>query len=337
MKQLRRLVPLALLALALATPARAADDHHDRNPDDPFRLQPLRGGVYALYGRGGNIGFFVGPKSVLMIDDQFGNLAEGIKARITGVTDKPIKFLVNTHHHGDHVGGNAFFSQFAEVIGQDNVRVRMLEGPREVLRNYPADLDTLKTQLAAERDTTKIKSLKKNIAAYEDAIATAKTVKIEDIAPFLTFTQEMRVYLGDETIRLIHVGPAHTDGDCAVYFVKANVVHMGDCYFHKVIPYIDQKHGGSVPGYLAFIDAMVGQVPADATFIPGHGEVSGLDGLQEFRQYIQDLRDLVAAEKKKGGKLEDAKTTLRLEKYKDWSGYADRFKDNVEAAWNSLP
>jgi len=109
-----------------------AQEHHDRAANDPFTLKPLAGNVYALYGRGGNVGFYVGPDAVVVVDSQFKDLAPGIVEKIKSVTDKPIKYLVNTHHHGDHVGGNEVFRHFAVIIGHDNVRTRMLASPAEI-------------------------------------------------------------------------------------------------------------------------------------------------------------------------------------------------------------
>src|ERR1700730_17534580 len=111
------------------TPTPASAEHHDRKPEDIFRVKPLSGGVYALYGRGGNIGFFVGPDAILVIDSQFKDIAPGIVAQIKKGSEKPIKFLINTHHHGDHTGGNEVFRQFAMILAHDNVRARMLASP----------------------------------------------------------------------------------------------------------------------------------------------------------------------------------------------------------------
>ena len=132
---------LAFLLLAGTALARTHEpvptptpDHHERKPDEVFRLRPLRGDVYALYGRGGNVGFFVGPDAVVVVDSEFKDIAPGIVAQIRTVSDRPIKYLVNTHHHGDHVGGNEVFKPFAVIIAQDNVRKRMLESPQVILR-----------------------------------------------------------------------------------------------------------------------------------------------------------------------------------------------------------
>ena len=115
--------------------------HHEQTPQDIFKLQEMGGSVYALYGRGGNIGFFVGPESVFVVDSQFLDLAPGIVDQIKKVTDKPIKYLLNTHHHGDHTGGNEYFLKFAVILAHDNVRKRMLASPQDILETFPAELE----------------------------------------------------------------------------------------------------------------------------------------------------------------------------------------------------
>lgn len=306
------------------TPTPPGADHHDQAPKDPFRLQPLRGNVYALYGRGGNIGFFVGPDAVLVVDSQFKDLAPGIVAQIRKVTDKPIKFLLNTHHHGDHVGGNEVFKQFAMIIAHDNVRTRMLASPADIQRDYPARLEEAKK--AGNADMVKF---------LTDQIAWAKTMKVEDIpAPILTYDSQLTIHIGDETIRVWHLPPAHTDGDSVVYFEKANVLHMGDDFFNQVIPFIDVESGGSVAGYVAAIDRVVGKVPANVQVIPGHGEVSDVAGLKILRQYVVDLLDAARKARSAGKSKEDFVRDVNLPAYSAWNGYKVRFKANAGSAWD---
>jgi cyclase len=318
--------PALLFALLCLTPlaARSADDHHDRSPSDVFKLAPLSGGVYALYGRGGNVGFFVGPDAVLVIDSQFVDIAPGILEQIRKVTDRPVKYLVNTHHHPDHVGGNPVFRPFSLILAHDNVRKRMLASPAEILRDYPAELE-------------KARKEKKDDAAkyYAEQIEWARKVKVEEIAaPFLTFDSEFRLYLGDETIQVWHTPPAHTDGDSVVYFEKAHVVHGGDLIWNQVIPFIDVKGGGSPGGYAVALDKVIPRLPADVKVIPGHGQVTDLEGLKAFRRYIGDLLDLAARAKSAGTSREEFLKKAELPAYKDYNGYPDRFKDNCGAAYD---
>jgi cyclase len=322
----------ALLFVAVASGAAAlpapvptpTPDHHARSPDDIFRLQPLSGGVYALYGRGGNVGFFVGPDAVVVVDSEFKDVAPGIVAQIRSVTDKPIKYLVNTHHHGDHTGGNEVFKTFAVIIAQDNVRQRMLAAPAAILRDYPARIEEAKKAGNAE-----------DVKFLEDALAAAKTVRIEEIsAPVVTFDSELRIHVGGETIEVWHTPPAHTDGDSVVYFSKANVLHMGDLLFHDIVPFIDVNSGGSVRGYLAAIDKVIARVPPDVTIIPGHGQVTDLAGLKAERQFIADVLAAAQAAKSAGKSKEEFLETVDLPAYKAYSGYKDRFKSSCAAAYD---
>jgi len=317
---------LAGLAAAAQTPApKATPDHHERPPETVFRLQPLGGNVYALYGRGGNIGFFVGPEAVTLVDSQFMDLAPGIEAEIRKVTNKPIKFLVNTHHHGDHVGGNDFFRPFALIVAHDNVRTRMLASPETIQRDYPALIE--KAKKAGNEQGAK---------ALAEQLEWAKRVRVEEIAaPVLTFDSELRIHPGGgETIQVWHLPPAHTDGDSVVFFEKAKVLHMGDDFFNKSIPFVDVSAGGSVHGYEKALDAVIGRVPPEVRVIPGHGEVTDLAGLKEFRKYIADVLD-AARRAKAAGKSKDAfLQEIDLPAYKDYRGYEDRLKDNAAAAYD---
>ena len=339
MRTPRSIAALALCAAALlswplaarqatpapkAAPSPAAAEHHDRQPQDIFRVKPLTGNVYALYGRGGNIGFFVGPEAVLVIDSQFKDIAPGIVGEIRKVSDKPIKFLLNTHHHGDHVGGNEVFKPFAMIVAHDNVRKRMLASPADILRDYPPRLEEAKKA----NNEAAVKML-------SEQIQWAKTVKVEEIAaPVMTFDSELRIHMGDETIHVWHLPPAHTDGDSVVYFEKAKVLHMGDDLFNSVIPFIDVKSGGSVKGYLAALDKAIARVPAGVTVIPGHGEVTDAAGIRAFRQYIADLLDAAQKAKAAGKSKEDFVRDVDLPAYKDFNGYKDRFKTNAGSAYD---
>ena len=315
------------LALSLAAAASPAQQHHERAPSDPFTLKPLSGNVHALYGRGGNVGFYVGPDAVVVVDSQFKDLAPGIVAKIKSVTDKPIKYLVNTHHHGDHVGGNEVFRQFAVIIAHDNVRTRMLASPAEILRDFPARIEAARK---AGNDA--------QVKQLSEQIDWARNVKVEEIpAPVLTFDSEMRIHVGDEKIQVWHTPPSHTDGDSVIYFEKANVLHMGDNFFNKVIPFIDVAHGGSVKGYLTMLDKVIGKMPASVTIIPGHGEVTDLAGLKAFRQYIADLLDAARKAKAAGTSKDDFVKQVDLPAYKAFSGYPDRFRANAAAAFDEAP
>jgi glyoxylase-like metal-dependent hydrolase (beta-lactamase superfamily II) len=315
---------LVLVFIPFVVFAQTQSQHHEQTPQDVFKLNELGGSVYALYGRGGNIGFFVGPDSVFVVDSKFLDLAPGIVEQIKKVTDKPIKYLLNTHHHGDHVGGNQYFLQFALILAHDNVRKRMLASPQDILQRFPTELE--KARKAGNVDRAKY---------LEERIAWAKKVKVEEIPlPFLTFNSEFRIYLGGETIQVWHVPPAHTDGDSVVYFEKANVLHTGDVFFNKMIPFIDVKGGGSANGYLTSLDKIIDRVRPNVKIIPGHGDVTDLAALKLFRQYIQEVIDAANKAKAAGKSKEDFLKDVDLLQYKDWNGYPEIFKDNAMAAYD---
>ncbi len=182
---MKRIQFLVVAALGLcARPGLAHDpvqvagqDHHDRPEDAIFKTSPLRGGVYALYGRGGNIGFVVGPEYAIVVDSQFADIAPGILRQVAKVSDKPVKFLVNTHHHGDHTGGNAAFKPVSVIVAHENVRKRMLASPEELKRDLPGRIEAARAAGQSDR-----------VKQMEDALAAARAVKTEEIAaPIVTF------------------------------------------------------------------------------------------------------------------------------------------------------
>jgi cyclase len=321
---------LAAVVLAAQTPPvptqAPSPVHHERPEDSIFRTVPLKGGVYALFGRGGNVAFSVGPEYVIVVDSQYADVAPGILRQISKVTDKPVRFLVNTHHHGDHTGGNATFKPVAVIVAHENVRRRMLASPDELIANLPARIDAARTQGDAAR-----------VKMFEDQLAAARAVKVEGVpAPVLTYETGIKLHIGGETLRVVHTAPAHTDGDSFVYFEKSNTLHMGDLFFNKVVPFIDTASGGSASGYLSAIDQAIAAVPADATVVPGHGEITDIAGLKAFRQYIADVIASAQAAKSSGKTKDQYLAEVDLPAYKDFNGYAQRFKSNASAAWDGL-
>lgn len=243
-------------------------------------VDTLAQNVYMLTGQGGNIGIYVGETHVFMIDDQFERLSEKLKVAISGLTDKPIAFLFNTHMHGDHSGGNARFnSETVTLVAQDNVRER----------------------------------IQSNLLPKVEA----KKMSAEDYAkmlPEVTFSQDITFYDGEETIMAFHVHNAHTDGDAMVYFMESNVLHMGDTYFSGRYPYIDLKSGGSIDGFIAAHKKAL-MVINDATkIIPGHGRPSNKNELQENVLMLEDIRSKIQTQIDAGATLEEVKTNTSLTK-----------------------
>jgi cyclase len=247
-----------------------------------IKVHPVAGSVYMLEGEGGNIGVSVGDDGIVIVDDQFAPLAPKIKAALKGIADKPVRFVINTHWHGDHVGGNAQFSKDSTIIAQENVRKRMQEGSTVPDRAKPP--------------------------APKEAL------------PIITFNDRATVHLNGEDIRAIHFASGHTDGDSIIYFTKSNVIHMGDDFVTYGFPFVDMSAGGSVTGLMNAVEKVMSTAPADAKIIPGHGPVSTVADMKPFLQMIRETRAKVEAGLKQGKTVDQLKQEKVLAGYEKWSG-----------------
>ena len=257
---------LTLLCL-FTTSALLAQDNFDTVK---VRSQKLTDNLYMLMGAGGNLGVLVGPDGTLLVDDQFAPLANRINGAIKTIDPAEIRFVVNTHIHGDHSGGNENFKRMGStVIAQDNVRKRM--------------------------STSTVNSKTKEVTPPRD----------KDAWPVVTFPNDMNVYLNGEHIELVYFGPAHTDGDVAVWFKNANVMHLGDMFVTYGYPYIDYEGGGSINGFISNLDKILGLMNDQTRVIPGHGPLCKKPDVQKFRDTLADIRDQALAALKKGKKLEE--------------------------------
>lgn len=246
----------------------------------------VAGSVYMLTGAGGNIGVSVGDDGIVIIDDQFAPLAPKIVDALDAITTKPIKFILNTHYHGDHTGGNAIFGRSAPVIAHDNVRRRLASGSKTLGRSTPP--------------------------AAKNAL------------PVVTFNDQLTVHVNGEDIRAIHFPSGHTDGDSVIYFTQSNVVHMGDDFFNGMFPFVDIDNGGSVRGMLAGVEKVLSTMPDDVKVIPGHGPLSDKAGLARFADMLRGSIAAVDAAVKKGQTLEQMQSGKILEPWDSWkSGFID--------------
>jgi len=260
-------------------------------------ITKLTDNIFMLKGQGGNIGISIGPDGVFMIDSQFAPLTPKILAAIKTLTDKPVKFLINTHWHGDHTGGNLNMDKKgAIIVAQDNVRKRM--SVDQFVRG------------------------KKKEASPKGAL------------PIITFTENMHFYFNDESIHIFHVHNAHTDGDAMVYFSKANVLHMGDVYFQGKYPYIDLSSGGSINGMIKAVEVALMLVDDNTKIIPGHRDNSNKKELLQYYNMLKDIRDNVKNEIDKGKTLAEVKQNKTLTSkydatYGTWFIKPDVFRETV--------
>lgn len=250
------------------------------------RADKLADGVYVLFGAGGNMGLSVGPDGALLVDDQFAELSPKILAAIKGVTDQPLRYLVNTHWHGDHAGGNENMAKAgALIVAHDNVRRRMSEGMYNEL--FEAKLDA------------------SPVAAL----------------PVITFSDSTTFHVNGENVVVFHVAPAHTDGDAIVWFKKANVMHMGDIFLNGMYPVVDYPSGGSIDGMIAACDRVMPLLAADTKVIPGHGQMATREDLRAYREMLAGIRGEVAKLVKQGKSLAQVQAAKPTAKWDaKWGG-----------------
>lgn len=238
----------------LGTPLLA--DSHDPFEKVQIKTIPLTENIYMLMGQGGNIGLSVGEDGVFMIDDQFAPLTKKIKKAISNITDKKIKFMINTHWHFDHTGGNENLGKDGVIlVSHDNVRERM--------------------------------SKDGFIQAFNKKIPASSKIAL----PVITFNDSMTFHLNNEEIEVIHQKNAHTDGDAIIFFKDSNVIHTGDVYFNGFYPFIDNSSKGSIKGVIKSVNYLLSRANNQTKIIPGHGKLSNKRQLREYRDTLVILNN----------------------------------------------
>ena len=246
----------------------------------------LGGGIYMLVGQGGNIGVSAGEDGFVVIDDQFAPMAPKIRAALTEISDQDVRFLINTHYHGDHTGGNVPMHEHgADIIAHDNVYKRLSTPTENKLWG--------------------------------------RTVQPVDKAawPVITYSQSSTFYINGGTITLTHAPHGHTDGDSLVFFDPANVLHMGDNFFNGMLPYIDVDGGGSINGMIAAQEKGLSMVNENTKIIPGHGPLATVEDLKKTHAILVDMRDMIQARIEAGEDLETVLKTNPLEKYAEYGSF----------------
>ena len=293
--RIHRFAPIVLL---LATAASAQQQDFSKVEIKVERLAP---GVAVLFGSGGNIGLSYGEDGNVVIDDQYAPLTDKLLAAIRTLDPDPVRFVVNTHWHLDHVGGNERLGKAGAVIlAHHNVRTRMSVG-----------------QLMKALNLTVPPSPK-------------------DALPVVTFGDGVTLHVNGDTLQVVHVANAHTDGDSLVRWQKADVLHMGDTFFHKFsFPFIDLDSGGSIEGSIAALDRGLEMSGPSTKIIPGHGPVATRVDLIAYRAMLVDVRDRVAAGIAAGQTLAQIQATKPAARYGMTDGFIkpDQF---VEAVYTSL-
>jgi glyoxylase-like metal-dependent hydrolase (beta-lactamase superfamily II) len=265
---MKTLAAAAVLCAGLALPAGGLAQQDFSKVE--IKTTPLTGTTYMLTGAGGNLGLSVGEDAVFLIDDQFAPLSERIAAAIRSITPRPVRFVLNTHWHYDHTGGNENFGRGgAIIVAHENVRKRM--SSEQFIEFMRMDIP----------------------ASPKGAL------------PVVTFAAGLSFHLNGEEIRAIHMPRAHTDGDSVVHFLGSDVVHMGDIYFNGMYPFIDTSSGGTVAGVIAACDQVL-QIANDRTkIIPGHGPLSTRAELRAYRDMLATIAGRIRQMIDEGRKIED--------------------------------
>src|SRR5947208_12673809 len=290
MDTIRNSAAFALLAAALVCAGAVGQEKTPDWSKVQIKVTKVSGNIYMLEGQGGNIAASVGEDGIVIVDDEFAPLAEKIQTALKnlGITDKPVRFVINTHYHGDHAGGNVpFANSGSTVIAQDNVRKRLATGGT-----------------AGNGGSLKVESKPTEKAGL----------------PIITFEHDVTVHLNGEDIRALHFPAGHTDGDAIIFFPKNNVVHMGDDFVRYGFPFFDVASGGSVQGMIAAMEKAITMLPADVKVIPGHGALSNLDDVREFTKMLKETSTVVESALKAHKTLEQMKQEKILEPWKKWSG-----------------
>lgn len=274
-----------VLTLLMASAVRA-------QPAAPRGIETIAvtAGVHMLTGPGGNVGVLSGSDGIVLIDDKFAPLAQKILAAVASIHAGRIRFILNTHWHGDHTGGNeSLGAAGAVIVAHDNVRQRM--------------------------------STEQFMKAFDRLVPPSPPRAL----PIVTFGEAITLHLNGEEIRVVHLAAAHTDGDAIIHLPVANVIHAGDTYFSGRYPVIDLSSGGSLDGMIAAVDRVLALANGETRIIPGHGDLSDRAGLVRYREMLSIARKRVAAEIAAGRSLEEVVASRPLADHdEEWgSGFVD--------------
>ena len=292
------------MALAFGPAAVAAQDQDFSKVQ--IKVTKVSGNIYMLEGAGGSIAASIGEDGIVIVDDQYAPLAEKIQAALKnlGITDKPVRFVINTHYHGDHTGGNEPFANTGStVIAQDNVRKRLESG------GTAGNGGSIKMDVKPASKAT---------------------------LPIITFEHDVTVHLNGEDIRALHFPAGHTDGDSIIFFPKNNVVHMGDDFVRYGFPFIDVASGGSVQGMIDAMEKASAQLPPDVKVIPGHGALSNLDDVRAFVKMLKETSAVVQKALDQHKTVEQMKQEKILAPWEKFSGGFINSDAFIETLYNSL-
>lgn len=266
---------LLLSCLFVSLPILAAPAAANKLEDVTIEHNEVADNIYMLTGAGGNMLMSSGDDGVFLVDDQYTQVAEKIAAKIEELSGEEVRYILNTHFHGDHVGSNMWFAnnQSSTIYAHDNVRERL---------------------------------------SNDDSFT-------EMGLPAITFDSGITFHFNDDTIYVFHLPAGHTDGDSAVWFKNANVLHPGDLFFNERFPFIDLESGGDVGGYIANVEDLLDRITDDTVIIPGHGPLASKEDYRGFLTMLKETKAEVDTMKQQGMTLDELKTKGLSDKWDDWS------------------
>jgi glyoxylase-like metal-dependent hydrolase (beta-lactamase superfamily II) len=291
-----RTILIIVLLLAFPVLAIAQDDYSKVE----IKATKVSGNVYMLEGSGGNIGVSIGVDGILIVDDEFAPLAEKIKAALKNLGEGKLKFILNTHWHVDHTGGNAPLGKEATIIAHDNVRKRL--------------------------------STEQRLEFFKQTVPASPS----EAWPVITFDQSLSVHFNGEEIKVIHFPHGHTDGDSVIFFTTSNVVHMGDDFFAGRFPFVDLDSGGSVQGMAKNVGEIIPKLPAGVKLIPGHGPISTIDDLKAYHRMLLETTEIVRKKIAAKKSLEQVKKEGLPAAWKSWGEGFVKTDQWLELVYRSL-
>ncbi len=241
----------------------------------------VAGNIYMLQGYGGNIGASIGEDGIVLIDDQFAKVAEKITTALDSLGGGKLRFVLNTHWHGDHTGGNEIFGKTATIVAHENVRKRLTVEQKQFERVIPA--------------------------------------KAKEGWPVITFSSSLSIHFNGEEIEVIHFPHGHTDGDAVIFFPESNVIHTGDIMFSGMFPFVDLDHGGDVALLTVDVEKLIEMAPEGVKIIPGHGPLSTIDELKLYLTMLKETSATIQAGIDSGKTIEEIQAAGLDEKWSSWN------------------
>ena len=350
-------IRIALLVAALTTALGSARAHAQATPRPPmppnlFTTTKLNDHLYVIAPSGpdmsnvgGNIAVCVSDQGVLLVDANYyldwrnGEavpMAKSVVDEVKKITPRPIRWVINTHHHGDHAGGDPVMGKIATIIAHRNARERILSGYQTSARNSLDAVTRAQDELETARETNNAARAAQVQDQLGRALMNLQMAQSTDplrSSPTIDYDTELTMFIGSEEVHLLHFGRAHTDGDTLVYFKTSNVIHWGDTFSNRWIPAMDAS--GNSLDWIEWLDKGIAVSPT-ATMVPGHGAIGKEADVRRLRLFFTNLQAAVRQEIAAGKTREQAMDDVKDSEYVNYPGGAARLRTNVGIIYDQL-